>query len=341
MNIEDKIFNKSNFDFNKLINYGFIKEKEQWVFSENIIEDTFKIVISVDAEGKIKGKIYDLTFNEEYINFRIESITGTFVSNIRQQFVNLLNDIKEKCTTSSYFVSPQANRITAYIKEKYDVNPEFLWQTAPDYGVFRNKRSDKWFGIIMNIDKNKLDPKEKGRVEVLNVKLDEELPLFLEKPGIYPSYHMNKKSWASIILDNSLSDNEIQSLINISYEASNIDGEWIVPVNPKFFDIMNAFDKTDTILWKQSTSIQIGDIVYLYVAEPFSAIMFKCLVLKTNIPYTYEDDNLSMKKVMQIQLLKSYEQTKYPFNKLKTLGIKAIRGPRSLPKSLRNLLKEH
>lgn len=41
------------------------------------------------------------------------------------------------------------------------------------------------------------------------------------KKGIYIAYHMNKKNWVSIILDDTLTDNEIISLIDISYNNSN------------------------------------------------------------------------------------------------------------------------
>lgn len=36
--------------------------------------------------------------------------------------------------------------------------------------------------------------------------------------GIYPSYHLSKKSWISIILDDTLSDKEIMNLVDLSYD---------------------------------------------------------------------------------------------------------------------------
>jgi len=114
------------------------------------------------------------------------------------------------------------------------------------------------------------------------------------------------------------------------YDISNIKGEWIVPANPKYYDIINAFNKTDTIIWKQSNNIWAGDIVYLYAAAPISAILYKCEVLETDIPYEYKDKNVAMKKVMKIKLLKRYKQDKFTFEKLNKYGIKWVRGPRGL-----------
>ena len=124
------------------------------------------------------------------------------------------------------------------------------------------------------------------------------------------------------------------NLVNISFENSDIKGEWIVPANPKYYDVINAFNNTDTITWKQSNNIMNGDIVYLYVAKPYSAIMFKCEVLETNIPYKYKNKYLSIKNVMKIKLLKKYKQNEFTFEKLNECGIKAVRGPRSVTSNL-------
>ena len=74
----------------------------------------------------------------------------------------------------------------------------------------------------MNIDRSKINSDESGEIEVLNVKLDNEVHNYLGVKGIYPSYHLSKKSWISIILDDTLSDKEIMDLIDISYNISNV-----------------------------------------------------------------------------------------------------------------------
>lgn len=131
----------------------------------------------------------------------------------------------------------------------------------------------------------------------MNLKLDEQVEKDIIKKEIYPSYHLSKKNWISIILDNTLTDKEIIKLVEISYENSNLKGKWIIPANPKYYDIMNAFNNTNIITWKQSNTIMKGDIIYLYIAEPYSSIMFKCEVIETDIPYEYNNKNLSIKKL--------------------------------------------
>ena len=105
--------------------------------------------------------------------------------------------------------------------KKYGSKPEFLWEQFDGSGVFRNKKSGKWYAAILEVDRGKLQAGKKGKVEVVDLKLDkEQVQKIIIKPGFYPGYHMNKKYWISIILDDSVSDEEIMGLIEISYILS-------------------------------------------------------------------------------------------------------------------------
>ena len=76
--------------------------------------------------------------------------------------------------------------------------------------------------------------------------------------------------------------------------------EWIVPANPKYYDVEHAFDDTDIIEWKQSGGIKKGDTIYLYVAAPVSTILFRCRVLEADIPYEYRSEHLTIKKLIRV-----------------------------------------
>lgn len=110
---------------------------------------------------------------------------------------------------------------------------------------------------------------------------------------------------------------------------------WLTPANPKYYDIMHAFNATDTIIWKQSSNIKPSDIVWLYVTSPVKAIIYQCQVLEVNIPYDYQNKNLSINKVMKIRKIKTYAKNQFTFKKLMTYGIKAVLSPRHLPDKLR------
>ena len=57
--------------------------------------------------------------------------------------------------------------------------------------------------------------------DIINVKCDAYLISSLcQNQGFLPAYHMNKTSWLSILLDGSVSCEEILKLIDLSYELT-------------------------------------------------------------------------------------------------------------------------
>ena len=294
MSFESEVFKRHKPNYKKIIEYGFSKNKDNYTYSKFFMDNQFRADICISNTGIVSGKVIEVELNEEYINFRIEDQVGEFVGQVREEYRNILQDILNSCFEKEFFISKQANRITKLIFDKYKDNPEFLWEKSLGDGIFRNPKSKKWYGIIMNIDKSKLDKGQTGEVEVLNVKLNLDMVReLLKEKGFYESYHMKKSDWITILLDDTVSDEKIMQLIEISYlNTSNRNDairEWIVPANPKYYDVIGAFNDTDTIIWKQSNNILVGDIVYLYVAEPYSAILFKCEAIETDIPYKYSN----------------------------------------------------
>lgn len=338
MSIETEIFKRSTVDFKKLKKYGFEKNNNNYTLEKLFFNDDFKAIISINEKGNISGKVIDLQVDEEYLGLRTET-TGEFVNKVRKAYKDILIDIRDHCFEPQYFISDQANRINKYIKNKYNDEPEFLWSKFPGYAIFRNKSNNKWYGIIMNLDLSKLGGGS-GEVEIINIKLSEnKIQKLLKKDGFYKAYHMNKTDWISIILNNTLKDDEIITLLNESYNLISEPEEWIVPANPTYYDVINCFNNKDEIIWKQSSNIHVNDIVYLYVAAPYSKIMYKCKVIEVNIPYEYKNKNVSMSHVMQIKLLKKLVNKNYTFEYLNSLGIKAIRGPRKINKEISKSLK--
>ena len=328
MKIEEEIFKTSKLNKNKLIKYGFTKENDTYKYSKKFMNDTFRADIIVESNEKVTGKIYDLDAECEYTSFRIENITGDFVSTLKTEYENILKDIRDNCFDKKYFIYDQSNRIAELIKQKYNVNPEFLWEKAPGDAAFRNQNSNKWFGLIMNPDKSKIVPSEKGQIEILNVKLDDEVKTYLNKKGIYPSYHLSKKNWVTIILDDTLTDDEIMNLVDISYEISDKKGEWVIPANPKYFDVISYIETMPVFSWKQPKNINLNDTVYIYLSAPYSAILYKCEVIKLDIYHDIND------RIMNLKLIKKYDQKEYTFDKLKEYGLTSIRGARHIPNKL-------
>ena len=224
MEIEENIFKKCIKNDQKLIDYGFTKTEDNFKYNEKFMDDDFEAIINIDSRGKITDKIIDLNLKDEYTAFRIKNSSLGFANAIKEEYIKILEKISKNCFEHEYFLFPQSNRIAKKIKNIYDITPEFLWESTPDAGVFRNRLSHKWFGLIMKIDKSKLIKNDKGPIEILNIKLDLEVSKYLKTKGIYKAYHMNKKNWVSIILDDTLKDDEIFDLLSISYSLTNTKG---------------------------------------------------------------------------------------------------------------------
>ncbi|MBQ6293757.1 MAG: MmcQ/YjbR family DNA-binding protein [Lachnospiraceae bacterium] len=242
--------------------------------------------------------------------------------------------------------------VFAYVKKKYKAEPEYLWRSWPDYAVFRHAENRKWFGIVMNVPESVLGLAGNDATDILNVKVDDPilLDLLLRQSGYFPGWHMNRRNWISILLDGTVGFDEICGMIDASFLATaprekkvkmRPAKEWIVPANPKFYDVEGAFAASDEVDWKQGAGIKVGDTVYMYVAAPVSAILYKCRVTETDIPYAYADENLTIKALMRLRLQRRYERDRFTFERLcSEFGVTVVRGPRGVPYGLSEELKK-
>ena len=239
-----------------------------------------------------------------------------------------------------------------YIKKKYHVLPEYPWRKYDSNAVFRHTDNKKWFALVMDVQGNKLGLSGSEYIDVVNLKMDDLFfrDIIIKEDGIMPAYHMNKMHWVTVLLNGMVPEKRVLELIDMSFLATasakkkekvRPPKEWIIPSNPKYYDIIHAFDETDTIDWKQGAGIKMGDTVFMYVGAPVSAVLYKCKVTETNIPYQYQDKNLTISALMKIRLLKRYAPEQFTFEVLKSeYGIFAVRGPRGIPDSLSTALEK-
>ena len=142
---------------------------------------------------------------------------------------------------------------------------------------------------------------------------------------------------------------QIRRLIGISKAGSTAPGrksarteakDWIIPANPKYYDVVGAFEKSSIVTWKQSSDVHVGDMIYMYVAAPHSSILYKCRAIEVDIPRQYSDNNISMNTMMKVELLEKYESGVWSFERMKQFGVYAVRGPRSMPKELKEEMEK-
>ena len=225
MTIEQKIFSRRRFSTGRLENYGFINKEACFSLSKEFMDGDFTAEIRVYENGSVRGRVIDNMVGEEYIPLRMPNYTGAFVGSVREAYEQLLADIADKCCTEVSFVSDQSNRIAALILDRYSVEPDFPWDEGDKNpaGVFRHGSNNKWFGLLMNIDRRHLDKSsDEETVDVINLKADENRTAALHKiKGIYPAFHMNHSKWISVTLDDTLDDRDVMDLVDESFRLTN------------------------------------------------------------------------------------------------------------------------
>lgn len=246
------------------------------------------------------------------------------------------------------------DKVFAYIKKKYKASPEYPWAKYDNNAVFRHSDNKKWFALVMDVRKDKLGLSGNEYIDVINLKIDDMMfrDILIQKEGILPAYHMNKEHWITVLLDGTVEEDKVYDLIDASFAATaskkkkekiRPPKEWIIPANPKFYDVEEAFQNAEIIDWKQSSSMKVGDTIYIYMGAPISAILYKCKAVEVDIPYNYQDKNLTITTSMKMKLLRRYDPEQFTFERLKEeYGIYAVRGPRGVPNSLsHDLMQEY
>ncbi len=111
--------------------------------------------------------------------------------------------------------------VQKWIQEQYGAEPEYLWTRYPEYAVFRRQNNRKWFALLANVPRRKLGLEGEGDAEILNLKCDPMLIGSLRKnPAFLPAYHMSKANWITVLLDGSVSMEELEPLLDMSYELA-------------------------------------------------------------------------------------------------------------------------
>lgn len=249
----DLILKNREFDFNKLINFGFKKLENKYIFKDKIYENQFEMIVEISDKSKT-SRLIDLANEEEYILVDVEESSGEFVGKVKQEYESKLQDIINNCTNFCAFKNKQSKEIIQYIKQKYNDELEFLWEKFDDNAIWRNKQNDKWYGLLLNVSKNKLGIDSEEIAEIIDLRYQKEkINEIVDNKKIYPGYHMNKKSWITIILDESLDIKEIFKLIDNSYNLSigNKTGLSISGLEQKVYDYLTLIPSGKVVTYKQ------------------------------------------------------------------------------------------
>ena len=209
----NEIFDKNIFNSKLAIAYGFSKVGDYYILQSDIDMENFNVIVKIGKDS-FEANVIELPFNEEYILFNVSDSKGKFVSKIRRNVNELIEDIVKNCFTSLDY----RKLLLDYVREKYGTIPEEPWEDN-NHATIKTSNSKKWYGIFMYLPYKTLGLDKSGKIDVLNVKLNPELiESLIDKKHFFPAYHMNKKYWITILLDSDMDMDLVKSLIDESFK---------------------------------------------------------------------------------------------------------------------------
>jgi len=210
-----EIFKAYQFNSKKAKEYGFVENQGVWTYSLTILQGDFLMMVTV-KDSDLTFQVFDQETGELYPQVHMESMRGSFVGAVREACLEVLYKIRKSCFDVQDFIYPQTKRVMTIVQRKYENQLEYLWEKSPDTAVLRHDDNQKWYAVLMKISWEKLDKSREGQVEVVNLKNDQVADLLVEK-GIYSAFHMNKRYWISLPLDDTLTDEKVLELFERSW----------------------------------------------------------------------------------------------------------------------------
>lgn len=211
-----EFFKRLKVDVRRLAPFGFSNNGMTWELFEPLADGTLVCRVVIDKYGNVSESVTDTVTDDEYAQYRIAGASGKFVGHVRQDVMNLMKRIANGCFSRDVFKTVPAKDILAFAEAQWSEKPEFLWKRFPDYAVLRRKDTNKWYALVARLPADKVGGGGKDAVEIVNLRRTGGMT----GPRFLPAYHMNKKTWATIILDGATGSKELRRYVEASRDAA-------------------------------------------------------------------------------------------------------------------------
>ncbi len=325
--------------------YGFRKDGDVYRYRCQIPDTPLELRLELTSE-RFTAEVFDPDLGERYEPFESPAYTGAFVSSVRAAAEDEIGRIEAACSESLDL----KEQLLAYVRDAYGTEPAAPWEKYPTFLTLMHP-GGKWYGLIMRIPYEKLGLTQKGDVDVINIKLPpEKIAAITDGKRYFPAYHMNKKYWLTVLLEGGADWLDVKTLVDESYAltqgkrgASCVKGEmaersvreWLFPSNLKYYDLNRAFRMTDSITWHHRVDLRPGDIIYMYVTAPTSAILYRCEVTEIGLPHDKKG-----RKRFRMKKLDQYDKTLLTVDLMRECGSGSVRSERSVPEALSRKIRD-
>ena len=216
-----EILKHKRLNFKKLEEFGFKKTESGYCYTTDIMANQFQLRIWARNADYLQTEMIEKDTGEEYTLHYVQDAQGTFVGDIRDEYNGVIERIITNCCDVEIFKSEYTKMVIEYARERYGDEVEYLWERFPDNEVLRRRDTKKWYAAILTVKREKLGLAGEGTVEVLDLRSrPQDMEQLQKQIDIYPGYHMNKKSWYTILLDGTTEIVRIYGYIDKSYELA-------------------------------------------------------------------------------------------------------------------------
>ena len=204
-----------------LINYGFEQVDGRYVYKTTLAKGQMLLKVTIDGDGAVKTDLFDNETGDKYVLHLLEHAPGSFVGLLNEEYEAVLRHIEAACFEKDLFRSEQALQLIDYVRQKYGDELEYLWDKFPKYAVWRRKDSRKWYGILLTVSADRLGLNSMEMMEILDLRIEPtELTELIDEEKYFFGYHMNKKHWLTIWLNESVPLEEICKRLDKSYKLA-------------------------------------------------------------------------------------------------------------------------
>ena len=189
----------------------FTEDKGSWRAKLPLEEEGLSVVYTYDGET-MRADVLDE--EGEKISLFYLSNPGPFASKIRDEVEKLLSSLVLPPFSSD---SDYREKVFSLLRNRYGIEGEVPWSDDDTSIVFRSPKNRKWIGIMMNISSNKLDIPGEEKIDVINLKHSQsDIPSLIDHRFIFPAWHMNKKTWITVLLSSDMDWEVFSSLVEES-----------------------------------------------------------------------------------------------------------------------------
>ena len=205
----------------KLEPFGFVRDGGAYFYAEDLLAGSFRLHVKLSEDGVVSTLLMDTDSEEPYVLHLVENAQGAFVGEVRVAYQAVLDRIGEACGEHGNFHGAYVEELLRYVQNTYGDEIEYPWKDDMDAAVIRSHLTRKWYVVFMKVHPSKIGLGGSHPIRIMNLHgTAEQVTALVDGERYFPGWHMNRKYWYTVCLDESIPMYELQRRIDESFELS-------------------------------------------------------------------------------------------------------------------------